>query len=245
MGRGGMEPGVGRGAPATPPGARAALPVNGLFPVPARGVRVGVLPENGLLPGRGPAGRGAGVGVSRAAGASGALGADGDSTGGVGGVASAGTGVAAGGEAGAGVGAGLGTAAGGAAAAGAGAAGAAAAAGAADAGAAGAVGVAGCGVRVGTGARRTLEDEDVRRGAVVVGAESAPSEARSLRATGASTVEEAERANSPISLSFSRTCLLSRPSSFASSYTRTFDTVLLSGPGGMSEPQLMGDFMTG
>ncbi len=75
MGRGGMEPGVGRGAPATPPGARAALPVNGLFPVPARGVRVGVLPENGLLPGRGPAGRGAGVGVSRAAGASGALGA--------------------------------------------------------------------------------------------------------------------------------------------------------------------------
>lgn len=240
MGRGGMEPGVGRGAPATPPGARVALPVNGLFPVPARGVRVGVLPENGLLPGRGPAGRGAGVGVSRAAGASGALGAGCDSAGavaGAGGVAAAGAGVAGGGAAGAGVGAGLGAGV-----AGAGPAGAAAGAGAAGAAVAG---LAGCAVRVGTGARRTLEDEDVRRGAVVVGAESAPSEARSLRATGASTVEEAERANSPISLSFSRTCLLSRPSSFASSYTRTFDTVLLSGPGGVSEPQLMGDFMTG
>jgi hypothetical protein len=39
----------------------------------------------------------------------------------------------------------------------------------------------------------------------------------SLRTTGGSTVEEADRTNSPSSLSLAITTLLSRPSSFASS----------------------------
>jgi hypothetical protein len=50
------------------------------------------------------------------------------------------------------------------------------------------------------------------------------------RTTGASTVDDAERTNSPISWSFARTTLLSIPSCFANSCTRTFDTVLLSWP---------------
>lgn len=47
-----------------------------------------------------------------------------------------------------------------------------------------------------------------------------------LRATGASTVEEADFTNSPMSLSLSRTVLLSTPKSLASSYTRFFATLL-------------------
>ena len=50
---------------------------------------------------------------------------------------------------------------------------------------------------------------------------------RSRRATGASTVLDADFTNSPISLSFSRTTLLSTPSSLASSWTRTLATLLL------------------
>ena len=46
----------------------------------------------------------------------------------------------------------------------------------------------------------------------------------SLRTTGASTVDDADRTNSPISWSFARTTLLSIPSCFANSCTRTFDT---------------------
>jgi len=54
----------------------------------------------------------------------------------------------------------------------------------------------------------------------------------SRRTTGASTVEDAERTNSPISWSLARTALLSTPNSLASSYTRTFATALLYlGPG--------------
>jgi hypothetical protein len=53
----------------------------------------------------------------------------------------------------------------------------------------------------------------------------------SLRTTGASMVEDADRTNSPRSPSFARTTLLSTPNSLASSYTRTFATVLLLGPG--------------
>src|SRR5699024_9675480 len=60
------------------------------------------------------------------------------------------------------------------------------------------------------------------------GAESAKA-SLTRRTTGASSVEEAERTNSPISWSFSRTFLLVVPSSFASSWTRGFATVLLSG----------------
>ena len=54
----------------------------------------------------------------------------------------------------------------------------------------------------------------------------------SLRTTGGSTVDDADLTNSPMSWSLARTTLLSTPSSFASSYTRTFATALLSrGPG--------------
>jgi len=54
----------------------------------------------------------------------------------------------------------------------------------------------------------------------------------SLRTTGASIVEDADRTNSPISWSLAMTALLSTPNSFASSYTRTFATALpLLGPG--------------
>jgi hypothetical protein len=53
----------------------------------------------------------------------------------------------------------------------------------------------------------------------------------SLRTTGASIVDDAERTNSPISWSLAITALLSTPNSFASSYTRTFATALpLIGP---------------
>src|SRR5215470_2120673 len=53
----------------------------------------------------------------------------------------------------------------------------------------------------------------------------------SLRTTGASIVDDAERTNSPISWSLAITALLSTPNSFASSYTRTFATTLpLLGP---------------
>jgi len=48
------------------------------------------------------------------------------------------------------------------------------------------------------------------------------------RTTGASTVEDADFTNSPISASLARTTLLSTPSSLASSWTRTLDTTLLS-----------------
>ena len=53
----------------------------------------------------------------------------------------------------------------------------------------------------------------------------------SLRTTGASIVDDAERTNSPISWSLAITALLSTPNSLASSYTRTFATALpLLGP---------------
>jgi hypothetical protein len=51
-----------------------------------------------------------------------------------------------------------------------------------------------------------------------------------LRTTGASTVDDGDLTNSPISWSFARTTLLSIPSCFANSCTRTFATVLLSWP---------------
>src|SRR4051812_36656465 len=55
---------------------------------------------------------------------------------------------------------------------------------------------------------------------------------RSLRATGASMVEEADLTNSPFSFNQARTFLLSRPSSFASSWTRALPgTGLLLRPG--------------
>lgn len=53
----------------------------------------------------------------------------------------------------------------------------------------------------------------------------------SLRTTGASIVDDAERTNSPSSWSLAMTTLLSTPNSLASSYTRTLATSLLLGPG--------------
>ena len=50
---------------------------------------------------------------------------------------------------------------------------------------------------------------------------------RNLRATGASTVEDADFTNSPSSLSFARTSLLVTPSSFASSCTRALPATAL------------------
>ena len=55
---------------------------------------------------------------------------------------------------------------------------------------------------------------------------SAENASLSLRTTGASIVEDADRTNSPISWSLAITALLSTPNSFASSYTRTFATAL-------------------
>lgn len=49
------------------------------------------------------------------------------------------------------------------------------------------------------------------------------------RTTGGSTVEEADLTNSPMSLSAASTSLLGTPKSLASSWTRTFATVLLLG----------------
>jgi hypothetical protein len=53
----------------------------------------------------------------------------------------------------------------------------------------------------------------------------------SLRTTGASIVDDADRTNSPSSWSLAMTTLLSTPNSLASSYTRTLATSLLLGPG--------------
>jgi hypothetical protein len=51
------------------------------------------------------------------------------------------------------------------------------------------------------------------------------------RTTGGSSVEDADFTNSPSSCALARTSLLVYPSSFASSWTRTFDTTLLSWSG--------------
>ena len=56
---------------------------------------------------------------------------------------------------------------------------------------------------------------------------SSPNWSLNRLTTGGSTVEEADLTNSPMSLSLERTSLLSTPSSFASSWTRTLATLLL------------------
>ena len=74
--------------------------------------------------------------------------------------------------------------------------------------------------------------EAVGAEAAAAGAGAAGKASRSLRATGASTVEDADLTNSPFSFSQLRTFLLSIPSSLASSWTRALPgTVLLLGPG--------------
>ena len=96
-------------------------------------------------------------------------------------------------------------------------------AGAGDNGASGLVPASGAVGRRG-GAGRALVGDLGALGAGAAGAEALPFEIsrapRSRRATGASTVLEADLTNSPISLSLARTVLLSTPSSFASSCTR-------------------------
>jgi len=54
-----------------------------------------------------------------------------------------------------------------------------------------------------------------------------PTSLRKRISAGSSTVELADLTNSPISLNFSRTNLLSTPNSLASSWTRVLATILL------------------
>jgi hypothetical protein len=111
---------------------------------------------------------------------------------------------------------------------------------AAGAGAAGAAGAGACTLGAGAlgaaGPGAGVEGRDSAAGAGALGAAAgavalaaASGKAlRSLRTTGASIVEEAERTNSPSSCSFVTASLEVIPSSFASSCTRTLATFLLS-----------------
>ncbi len=190
FGRGGIMPGLGRG----PPGRGGRLPaLPGCRGAAGRGA--GALPPtpNGLLPTRGPGRAPGAAGVAgRGAAGAGAAGAGADAAGATGALGAAGAGAGAAGASGAG-------------AAGAGAAGwTAGAAGAASTGAAGA------------GAAAAFF-----AGAFLAGAGAASGNAsRSLRATGASTVDEAVFTYSPIWVSFSIASLLVSPSSLASADTR-------------------------
>ncbi len=221
-------PGAGRGAP-----GRGGMP--GVGPPPGRG---------GTAPGRAGAGR-AGIAPGLGRGGAFGAGADGRAAGGRGGmpgVPSAGVlnGLLPGrGPGGAGRGgwpAGVGAAGEGArSAAGAGRAGPGtgplgrAGAGAAGAGPAELAGAGAAEVAVGgAGAATRAGGCGAAGGAAAAGGKAS----RSLRTTGASTVEEADLTNSPCSFSQVRTFLLSIPSSLASSWTRALPgTVLLLGPG--------------
>jgi hypothetical protein len=213
-----LDPGApaGRVVPAASgrgPGRRTPMPCDGAYGLlpglGAPGRRLAVLGEG--APGRGPPGRGA----AAAAGRGEALGAGGRGAGDAGrgvdvvGVDDVADGSAGDGSTGAGSGDGVcttGRAAG-------------AGAGVAAAGlgrAAGAVGAAAAatgrlGAATGAGAA-------VAWGA---GALAATDFSRTLRTTGASSVDEADRTNSPMSLSVVSKSLLSSPSSLASSQTRT------------------------
>ncbi len=74
----------------------------------------------------------------------------------------------------------------------------------------------------GAGRAEAGADAGAAAAAGAAGAEPASRAPRNRRATGASTVLDADLTNSPISLSLARTVLLSTPSSFASSCTRAF-----------------------
>lgn len=189
-GRGPPGPGPGRG----PPGPAAGR---------GAGRSAGACEENGLLPTRGARGAGLGPGVGPGRGPGVWVPAD------AAGAAGAGPGVA-------------GLAAGAAGAAGAWAAGAAAAgAGGAGAGAGGA-----CGAGLGPGLGPPPDGAAGLPAAFGAGASVAaadfppPNDSRSRRATGASTVDDADLTNSPWALSRARTSLLVTPSSLANSCTR-------------------------
>jgi hypothetical protein len=212
-GPGRAPPGPGRGPPGRPLGAGRGPPGRGgMLPgdIPGRGVpgrgacgrgigrSTGCAEENGLLPTRGvrAAGLGAlGVGPGR------------------------GPGVAPGVAVGAGPGRAAGAAGGAGAAAAAG--GAAAGGSAGGAGGAGAAGLATGAFSGAEGVAAALAGEplppDLTLSAAGFGP---PNDSRNRRATGASTVEDADFTNSPCSLSRARTCLLVTPSSFANSCTR-------------------------
>lgn len=166
--------------------------------------------ENGLLPTRGVRAPGLGPGVAgRGPGAAGA----GDS--GVAGGA-AGAGAAAAGAGAAGAGAGVGAGADG------------FAAGAAGVGAGAGAGAVTASLGVGTACSGAgaadLAGAFAAGGALFAAGLLPPNVSRSRRATGASTVEDADLTNSPCSLSRARTSLLVTPSSLANSCTRAFAT---------------------
>jgi hypothetical protein len=212
-GRGGTPPGEGRGPPA--PGGASGRVCGRCIPVvpPA---------EYGLLPGRGPVGRRPIPVLSVPYGLLPGRGPPGRGTVGRGaagpGFGPADAAAAAGRS---GIGAGLGAV-----------------------GGTSGAGATGCGSSIGAGAG----DEAVPAGTFLAavfaaalagaaffagGATGASANASlNFRTTGASTVDDADRTNSPRSPNFARTTLLSTPNSLASSYTRTLATALLLGPGG-------------
>lgn len=207
-GRGGIPPGPGRGPPG-PPGPPGPCGLG------IAGRSTGCTEENGLLPtrggrgmpGLGAAGPGRGPGAAGRAGAwAGAAAAGAAGAGGATGVGGAGTGAAGPGR-GPGA-AGIGEGATGVAATGAAAAGV-AATGGADTGAAAAAGAF---------------------GGAFSGALPPPNDSRSRRATGASTVDDADLTNSPCSLRRARTSLLVTPRSFANSCTRALPGAATTSP---------------
>jgi hypothetical protein len=201
-------PGFGRGAPGTA-GAGRPIPVllvNGLLPGRgAAGRPIPVLPPKGLLPGRGPAGRGV-VGLAPASGSAAGATAAAGATG------AAGLGVSTGTT---GAGSATDTAAG---------------AASATTGAS-SVAAAAFFLAAGFAADAASSAAGFAAGAASSAAGAGGIASRSLRTTGASTVDDADLTNSPSSCSLARTSLLVTPSSFASSWTRTFDTTLLSWSG--------------
>jgi hypothetical protein len=235
----GIIAGLGRGAPGTPPGRGAPDAPSGRspraagrpWPGPVRRCMPWV-EENGLLPGRGVPGLGAGRGVGAAAdsaGASPSVGASGvaEAAGASAGRDGAASTEGADGRGAAGVSAGSNVS-----------------------GAAGTSSVmagppdASTGVSVTTSAGASAAGAPLSAAAFLAGAclaaffaafssaaffQASPWSSSRRRATGASTVEEADLTNSPMSFSAARTSLLGTPNSLASSWTLALATILLLG----------------
>ncbi len=188
---------------------------------------LGDIPGRGV-PGRGAPGRGCGRGIDRSTGCcveNGLLPTRGVRGAGLGAGPGRGPGVGPGRD-GVGAGAGADAAGGGVGAAAAGCGGA-AGCGAAGLGAAGFAGADGAGVGAGAAAAAAVAGVAEVAGAAVApfpalfaSADLLPNLSRSRRATGASTVDEADLTNSPCSLSVASSSLLVTPSSFANSCTR-------------------------
>ena len=239
----GIIAGLGRGAPGTSPGRvprpsgrspRAAGGRGGIWPGPERRC-MPCVDENGLLPGRGAPGLGAGRagavedgGVARAAGRPASTG-DACSSTGVGALCAAGAVARAAGR-GAGRGPGVGRLAGSATAG-------ASAGGVWVAGPAAAgvwtAGAAGAGVSAGAAGATCFAGAFFAAFFAAFAAASAfqasPCSLTSLATTGGSTVEDGDFTYSPMSFSAVRTTLLVTPNSFASSWTLALATILLLG----------------